>query len=120
MHTHLPSSPFFLNNSRYATAKIAARANTGLNPDTAGLADFAGVGVAIDIGRGESLDVGVGVTNGDGAVATADVGVGVEVIFATGVAVTRHIHVCKSDKPFVKFVVIAETFQVPMTALMFV
>jgi len=86
----------------------------------AGLADFAGVGVTIDVGRGESLDLGVGVTNGDGAVATADVGVGVDVIFTAGVAVTRHIHVCKSDKPVVAFVAIAETFQVPMTELVFV
>ena len=82
-----------------------------------GLADFAGVGVTIDVGRGECLDLGVGVTNG--AVATADVGVGVEVIFSTGVAVTRHIHVCISDKPVVAFVAIAETFQVPMTELVF-
>ena len=79
-----------------------------------------GVGVALDVGRGESLDLGVGVTNGDGAVATADVGVGVEVIFAADVAVTRHIHVCISDKPVVAFVAIIDTFQVPMTALVFV
>lgn len=104
----------------YATAKIAARAKTGVNPGMAGLADFAGVGVAIDVGIGECLDFGVGVTNGDGAVATADVGVGVEVIFAVGVAVTHHIHVCISDKPVVAFVAIAETFQVPMTKLVFV
>ena len=86
----------------------------------AGLADFAGVGVALDVGRGESFDLGVGVSNGDGAVATADVGVGVEVIFTAGVAVTRHIHVCISDKPVVVFVAIIETFQVPMTELVFV
>ena len=91
-----------------------------MNPGTAGLADFAGVGVAIDVGRGESLDLGVGVSNGDGAVATADVGVGVEVIFAAGVAVTRHIHVCISDDPVVAFVATAEMFQVPMTELVFV
>ena len=93
--------------------------NTGSNPGMAGLADFAGVGVAIDVERGESLDLGVGVSNGDGAVATADVGVGVgvEVIFAAGVAVTRHIHVCISDDPVVAFVAIAETFKVPMTEL---
>ena len=84
------------------------------------MADFVGVGVTIDVGRGECLDLGVGVTNGDGAVATVDVGVGVEVIFTAGVAVTRHIHVCISDKPVVVFVAIAETFQVPMTALVFV
>ena len=104
----------------YATAKIAARAKTGVNPGMAGLADFAGVGVAIDVGRGESLDLGVCVTNGDGAVATADVGVGIEVIFTAGVDVTCHIHVCISDKPVVVFVAIAETFQVPMTELVFV
>ena len=102
----------------YATAKIAARANTDSNPGMAGLADFVGVGVALDVGRGESLDLGVGVTNGVGA--TADVGVGVEVIFAAGVAVTRHIHVCISDDPVVAFVATAETFQVPMTELVFV
>ena len=84
----------------------------------AGLADFVGVGVAIDVGRRESLDLGVGVTKGVGA--TADVGVGVEVIFATGVAVTCHIHMCRSDKPVVASVAIADTFQVPMTELVFV
>lgn len=84
------------------------------------MADFAGVGVAIDVGIGECLDLGVGFSNGDGAVATAEVGVGVEVIFAAGVAVTCHIHVCRSDKPVVEFVAIAEAFQVPMTELVFV
>jgi len=99
-------------------AEIAARANTGSNPGTAGLADFAGVGVALDVGRGECLDLGVGVSNGVGV--AADVGVGFEVIFAADVDVTCHIHVCISDKPVVVFVAIADTFQVPMTALVFV
>ena len=47
---------------------------------------------------------------------TAGVGVGV----AVGVSVTLHIHVCISDNPVVMLVAIAEMFQVPITALVFV
>lgn len=118
MHTHLSSSPFFLNNRRYATAKMVARANTGSNPGTAGLADFAGVDVALDVGRGDCLDLGVGVSKGVGA--TADVGVGADVTFTAGVEVTCQIQVWISDKPVVVSVAIADTFQVPMTALVFI
>ena len=103
---------FFLCKSRYATAKIATKTNPASNPGGAG------VGVDTDVGLGEGLDVGVGVTDGDG--------VGVEVMFtagvgvAVGVSVTHHIHVCVSDNPVVVLVAIAETFQVPITALAFV
>ena len=109
---HSSPSLFFPCKNKYVTAKIATKANPASNPG--------GAGVGVDVGPGEGLDVGVGVTDGDGVgvevMFTAGVGVGVTV----DVSVTLHIHVCIFDNPVVVLVAIAETFQVPTTALVFV
>jgi len=109
---------FFLCKIRCAktAAKIAAKANSASKPG----GDGTGVGVAVVPGEGLCAGVGVAAKEGIGVTAGVGVGVGVGVIFNAEIDVTCHIHECISDVPFVVLIAIAETFQIPTTALVFV
>ena len=65
-----------------------------------------------------AADFGVGVT--PGARVGAGVTLGANVGEGVAVRVTCHIHECVSDNPVVVLVAIADTFQDPITALVFV
>ena len=130
-HLFLPS--FFLSRT-YAIADIKAIANIASNPGIAGF----GVGVAffsvaggavgfgvgfiadVAVGFGVSPDANVGVGTGVSPGANVGVDVGVTSSASVDVDATDHIQVRIVDKPVSVLIAIAETFQIPATALVFV